>query len=134
MTQWKRMSLVALGAAWLAGCGTAQAPEMQADDGADKAVSGPHLYAAWEGRWTGVEGMYLDIQPSAEGRYQLEMQYDLDNAGIFTGQDGEKGIAFTRDGQRLTLIEGRGDATGLKYLAEKRDCLIVKDGEGYCRD
>jgi hypothetical protein len=134
MKHWKRMSLVAVGAALLAGCGTAQAPEKQADDAADKAVSGTHRYAAWEGRWTGVEGMYLDIQPAAAGRYQLEMQYDLDNSGMFTGQDGEQGITFTRDGQPLTLIKGRGDATGLKYLADKRDCLIVKDGEGYCRD
>ena len=27
-----------------------------------------------------------------------------------------------------------GDATGLKYLAGKKDCLTVEPGEGYCRD
>jgi hypothetical protein len=63
------------------------------------------------------------------------MQYglDADAAGTFKGEAAEDGIAFTRpDGPQL-LRAGDGAATGLKWLADKKDCLIVATGEGYCR-
>lgn len=89
----------------------------------------------WNGRWTGVEGTYLTIAPAdAPSRYRLTMRYTLDDEGSFDGVESAGGIAFTRpDGEQL-LRAGDGDATGLKYLAGKQDCLIVKPGEGYCRD
>jgi hypothetical protein len=36
-------------------------------------------------------------------------------------------------GRREARSVTNGDATGLKYLAGKTDCLTVKSGEGYCR-
>ena len=39
-----------------------------------------------------------------------------------------------RNGVAETAVPGNGDAAGLKYLAGKQDCLVVKPGEGYCRD
>ena len=90
----------------------------------------------WVGRWTGVEGTYLVVtkDASGEGRYKLEMQYTLDDKGSFDGTATPQGIRFTRpDGDQL-LRASDGDATGLKYLAGKKDCLTVKSGEGYCRD
>ncbi len=87
------------------------------------------------GRWTGVEGMFLVVTPLAEvGRYRLEMRSDLDRRGSYDGAAEANGIAFTRDGRLLTLRPTDGDATGLKYLAGKTDCLTVAPGEGYCRD
>ena len=86
------------------------------------------------GRWVGVEGMYLDIAPAGPGAYTLAMQYDLDHKGNYTGHADGDGIAFERDGKRLTLAPSDGAATGLKYLAGKKDCLTVAPGEGYCRD
>ena len=87
------------------------------------------------GRWTGVEGMFLDVQPGAgPGRYRLTMQYDLDHRATVDAKREGDALAFTRDGKALALRPTDGDATGLKYLAGKRDCLTVAPGEGYCRD
>jgi hypothetical protein len=89
----------------------------------------------WVGRWTGVEGTYLTIaRGDAPGRYRLTMRYTLDDEGIFDGVESGDGIAFTRPDGAQTLRAGDGDATGLKYLAGKQDCLVVRQGEGYCRD
>jgi hypothetical protein len=62
------------------------------------------------------------------------MQSDLDTKGTYDGQDSEHGIQFKRGTEQLSLHRGNGDETGLKYLAGKQECLIVKTGEGYCRD
>lgn len=92
----------------------------------------------WVGKWIGVEGLNLTIakdESIGRGHYLLTMQYglDADDAGTFKGEAAEDGIAFTRpDGPQL-LRAGDGAATGLKWLADKKDCLIVTTGEGYCR-
>jgi hypothetical protein len=90
---------------------------------------------AWIGRWKGVEGTYLKVSKGAEaGTYKLEMQYTLDDKGTFDGKGTSKGISFTRPDGDQVLTPSDGDATGLKWLAGKKDCLTVKTGEGYCRD
>lgn len=92
---------------------------------------------AWIGTWTGVEGMVLKIEKgSAPGRYRITNKWALDEAasGTFDGYASRSGIAFRRSGQRKRLVAGNGAATGLKWLADKQDCLIVAPGEGYCRD
>ena len=98
----------------------------------------PGKYDDWVGKWLGVEGTYLDIEkPQGEDEkadYVLTMQYDLDHKGTFDGYSTQQGIAFSRNGDRYVLKKGSGDETGLKYLAGKQKCLIVKEGEGYCRD
>jgi hypothetical protein len=92
----------------------------------------------WVGKWIGVEGLHLTIAKDdsiGRGHYVLTMQYglDADDSGTFKGEAAEDGIAFTRpDGPQL-LRAGDGEATGLKWLADKKDCLIVATGEGYCR-
>ncbi len=93
----------------------------------------------WVGKWMGVEGLHLTIAKDdsiGRGHYLLTMQYglDADDSGTFKGEATEEGITFTRpDGPQL-LRAGDGEATGLKWLADKKDCLIVDTGEGYCRD
>ena len=92
----------------------------------------------WVGNWIGVEGLNLTIAKDdsiGRGHYLLTMQYglDADDSGTFKGEAAEDGIAFNRpDGPQL-LRAGDGAATGLKWLADKKDCLIVTTGEGYCR-
>ena len=92
----------------------------------------------WVGKWVGVEGLHLTIAKDdsvGRGHYIITMQYglDADAAGTFKGEAAEDGIAFTRpDGPQL-LRAGDGAATGLKWLADKKDCLVVASGEGYCR-
>ncbi|WP_315761187.1 hypothetical protein [Sphingomonas sp. Y38-1Y] len=89
----------------------------------------------WVGRWRGVEGLNLVIaKGDAPGRYDLDMQYSLDDKGKFVGTATEEGIAFKRPDGDQVLRAGNGEATGLKWLAEKKDCLVVKPSEGYCRD
>lgn len=93
--------------------------------------------AQWIGRWTGVEGMYLDIQPDparGNGAFMLEMQYSLDDMGTFPGDAVGSGIRFTRPDGTFLLTATDGEATGLRYLLDKQDCLTVTTGEGYCRD
>lgn len=97
-------------------------------------AAAPHRFASWSGKWTGVEGMFVTITPAAPGLYTLEMQSDLDTKGTYDGRDGEHGIQFERGGETLSLTRSSGDDIGLKYLADKKACLKVKDGEGYCRD
>lgn len=102
---------------------------------ADSATA-PHRFASWAGKWIGVEGMYVTITPGEPGKYKLEMQAGTDDTtkGTYDGNDSEHGIKFKRGSEELSLRRGNGDETGLKYLAGKKECLIVKDGEGYCRD
>lgn len=87
----------------------------------------------YAGRWIGVEGTYLNVTPTGPNTASLEMQYDLDNKGTYPAIVTPEGLRFTRNGETLLLRPSDGDATGLKWLAGKRDCLTVKSGEGYCR-
>ena len=134
----------------LTGCEKAEAPaptdtpttteevpvETVPAEGADATdpATASHRFASWAGKWTGVEGMYATITPTEPGKYKLEMQSDLDTKGTYDGEDSEHGIKFKRGSEELSLRRGSGDETGLKYLAGKKECLIVKEGEGYCRD
>ncbi len=91
---------------------------------------------AWLGRWTGPEGLFLDIMPvpDAPGQYRLTMQDRLDRKADYPGQVRGDGIAFTRDGRGFVIRRGDGEDTGFTDLAGKHDCLIVAKGsEGYCR-
>jgi hypothetical protein len=104
-------------------------------DDAGNIVSEAATRDAWIGRWKGVEGTYLVVSKGdGPGRYGLEMQYTLDSKGKYDGTATPAGIAFERPDGKQVLRASDGDATGLKYLAGKKDCLKVKDGEGYCRD
>ena len=112
--------------------------DSDATDGASAPASAPTdsavLEADYLGRWTGVEGMYLVVAAKPGGGVALEMQWDLDHTGTFDGSVTAEGLRFERDGVAETAVRTNGDATGLKYLAGKADCLTVKPGEGYCRD
>ena len=136
----------------LAGCEKAEAPAPAPTDATTTEVpvetvpaegaeatdpaTAPHRFASWAGKWTGVEGMYATITTAEPGKYKLEMQAGTDDStkGTYDGEDSEHGIKFKRGTEELSLRRGNGDETGLKYLAGKKECLIVKEGEGYCRD
>ncbi|MBD8619787.1 hypothetical protein IFT67_12725 [Sphingomonas sp. CFBP 13728] len=139
-------ALTLLAAAALTAC-SGPAPDTSSDGNMTSAGSVERKVAApksdapepkapdYTGRWIGVEGMVLDVAPTdTPGHYALTMQWDLDNKGKFDGIASGDTISFDRGGTRETLRPTNGDATGLKYLAGKTDCLTVKPGEGYCRD
>lgn len=90
--------------------------------------------ADYVGKWTGVEGMVLDVKPGAGGGVSIFNQWDLDNKGDFAGRVTAEGLAFVRNGATVIARPSDGDATGLKWLAGRKDCLTVAEGEGYCRD
>lgn len=111
------------------------APDRPATDAEPSSVPGVRTHAAWLGRWRGVEGLNLVIREDAvPGSYQLEMQYGLEDKGVFRGTDTDEGIAFLRPDGPQVLRPTNGEETGLKWLEGKKDCLTVRDGEGYCRD
>ncbi|HEX7742268.1 MAG TPA: hypothetical protein VF442_07520 [Sphingobium sp.] len=120
----------------------AQPPTVEAIEEPDS-VRGPENQAVglptdqWVGRWTGPEGLFLDIQPSANGKpghYAITNRDTLDRQADYAGVAQGAAIRITRDGEDVTIRPGTGDETGFKYLAGKQDCLIVVAGqEGYCR-
>ena len=85
----------------------------------------------WLGRWIGPEGTYLNIARE-EGQYSVTI-HDLDGPKKFSGQETSSGIKFVRYGQSETIHAGNGNDTGMKWLADKKTCLVVRKGEGYCR-
>jgi hypothetical protein len=102
-----------------AGCTGAPAPD-------------PAQTKQWLGRWNGPEGTYLEIS-GTPADYRLTIA-NLDGPRRFVGRAQGVKIVFVRDGVVETLSASDGDATGMKWLADKRDCLTVRRGEGYCRD
>lgn len=106
-------------------------------DAADLAVPGDTAVTdGWVGRWTGPEGLFLTIAKGASpGSYDLVVKGDLDSNGDpFTGTAEGETIRFARGGATEAIRKATGDQTGLKYLAGKQDCLMIKPGEGFCRD
>jgi hypothetical protein len=108
----------------LAGCRDHGSPSSE-----NKAVQDPT--DRWLGRWDGPEGTFLQLS-KASGQYVVVIQ-DLDGPKSFAGfADGHR-IRFTRDGKTEYISAGDGEATGMKWLADKKDCLLTKKGEGWCR-
>ena len=89
---------------------------------------------AWIGRWIGVEGTVLDVQAAGEaGHYVLSVTL-LDGTKSYDGTAEGDMIRFTRNGRPESVRAATGAATGLKWLAEKQNCLMIQQGEGFCRD
>lgn len=94
---------------------------------------GPTAVADWNGKWVGVEGLVLVIAPGTTADTRKLKITLLDGTNDYVGTVKGDEIAFTRDGKIETIHAGTGAETGLKYLADKDDCLIIKPGEGFCR-
>jgi hypothetical protein len=86
----------------------------------------------WLGKWTGPEGTSLEIAKD-KLHYKLTIT-DLDGPKEYRGEASRGGIDFMRDGEKLTIHPGSGADTGMKWLADKHNCLVVATNEGYCRD
>lgn len=149
----KRIAIVAA-CALLAACGSTKQPASETDAVAANAVlpAEPDIAAienaaenvataaarlptdAWIGKWVGVEGLALEISPGPDaGQYALKVTL-LDGPANFVGKAAGETIRFAREGKEEVIRKAKGDETGLKYLAGKTDCLMIKQGEGFCRD
>ena len=92
---------------------------------------------SWMGRWTGPEGTYLMLSRDTkkpDSRYVLSIQ-SLDYLESYFARPKGDGsyLEFKRKGKDETIVLGNGEATGMKWLLDKKECLIIKEGEGFCR-
>lgn len=110
--------------------GACAKPQSPAPAGAAAAL--PAIPTVWLGRWPGPEGTYLEIAMVGES-YTVTIS-NLDGPRSFAAMPEAGSLAFGRDGVRETLRATDGDGTGMKWLAGKKDCLVVRPGEGFCRD
>jgi hypothetical protein len=86
----------------------------------------------WLGKWNGPEGTFLQVTKSAN-QYQVTIQ-NLDGPRTFEANPAGERLQFIRDGQTETIHAGNGQDAGMKWLMDKKDCLVIKKGEGFCRD
>lgn len=91
-----------------------------------------HIPDQWLGRWFGPEGTYLAITKDGPG-YMVAIS-DLDGPQYFRASADGAALRFERNGVVETITATDGEATGMKWLIEKNDCLTIKSGEGFCRD
>lgn len=85
----------------------------------------------WKGQWQGVEGTFINIQPDLND-CRLTIQ-NLDGAQTYACTLHPDAVLFFRNGQIEALRQGTGEDTGMKWLQDRENCLVVRTGEGYCR-
>ena len=93
----------------------------------------PNGPQGWLGTWIGQEGMVLKLAAKPGAKYEVTI-IDPDREDVYEGVGGADVIYFERDGIQEQIRATDGDATGMKWLADKATCLTIKEGEGYCRD
>jgi hypothetical protein len=127
---WKRRYplWIAIGAVLAGGCSEQGASTSPVDPTSQVAVTTD----AWLGQWTGPEGTFLLIA-GGQGTYELTIR-NLDGPQTFGGRAVEGGIEFQRAGITEVIRTTDGVGTGMKWLVDKQNCLVVRPGEGYCRD
>lgn len=85
----------------------------------------------WLGKWTGPEGTYLVLSKNAE-KYVVLIN-SLDGPATYEGTSNGERIQFQRDGKMESIHPRSGPDTGMKWLMDETNCLIIKTGEGFCR-
>lgn len=110
-----------------------QATQAPGSGGDEPKIDAPIATDAWVGRWVGVEGLALDIaRGPTPGTYVLSVTL-MDGTRRYEGTAMGDRIQFVRDGKTETIRKAIGAETGLKWLADKADCLMIRQGEGFCR-
>ena len=86
----------------------------------------------WLGRWNGVEGTYLDLARDGDG-YAVTVA-DLDGPRTYAGRSAGDHVEFVRGGRTESIRRATGQETGMKWLADETNCLVITVGrEGFCR-
>jgi len=118
----------------MTGVPTASAPVVADETAAQQQEEGAREF--FPGTWTGPEGLAFVVTAKPDGTgYRIRNRDTLDTEVTFDAVRTGDRLAFVRRGQPQTARPGTGAETGFKWLANKRDCLIVETGvEGYCRD
>jgi hypothetical protein len=92
----------------------------------------PKTTDQWLGQWDGPEGTFLRL--SRDGDKYIVLIQDLDGPKTFNGVEDNGRIRFVRDGKTEYIFAGDGVASGMKWLADKKSCLMTRPGEGWCRN
>ncbi len=87
---------------------------------------------AWSGQWNGPEGTFLMITGS-QGQYEITIQ-NLDGPISYNGSSVDHQIEFERKEVKEIIHPADGAGTGMKWLVDKKNCLTIRPGEGYCRE
>ncbi len=115
-----------------AGCSERKADSAPTSADSTTATIAAPVTDAWVGQWTGPEGTFLRIA-GAHGEYEITIQ-NLDGPSRYQGNAVDGQIQFERNGTKESIHPTNGADTGMKWLAEKSNCLTIRAGEGYCRD
>lgn len=117
--------------------------DRQADSGSIEAASSAGASSdsstdSWLGQWNGPEGTFLRIAGAGagadeRGKYEVTIK-NLDGPRNFQASAVGGQIQFERNGLKESIRSTNGTQTGMKWLADKTNCLTVRAGEGYCRD
>jgi hypothetical protein len=117
----------------LGACSPKPAKTESAAPPAEATKKAPPATDAWLGKWIGVEGNYLQIDAGdAPGVYAIT-EGTLDGVLHYMGEAAGGAIAFTNAGKVEKITAVTGQDTGLKYLADKQNCLVIESGRGFCR-
>lgn len=128
----KRRSAALSGLLLAAICSTGCKPAPEATPASQPAPTPVAHLDAWLGRWNGPEGTFLELKQDGP-QYVVTIQ-NLDGPKTYPAREVGNHLEFDRDNQVESIHASNGDATGMKWLADKKDCLTVKQGEGFCRD
>jgi hypothetical protein len=90
-----------------------------------------NLTDQWLGQWNGPEGTYLVLSKNGN-RYIVKIQ-SLDGPATYEGVSAGDRIQFERNGKMEAIHAGSGNDTGMKWLLDEQNCLVIKVGEGFCR-
>lgn len=86
----------------------------------------------WLGEWKGPEGTFLRLE--RKGAAYAVTLANLDGPRTFEAAAAGDTVTFARDGKTETVRATDGPGTGMKWLADREDCLVVTVGsEGFCR-
>lgn len=94
-------------------------------------ATSPAATDAWVGKWDGPEGTSIEIS-GGNGSYILTIA-NLDSVKQYTGTSSGNQITFERNGTTEIIQASNGTDTGMKWLADKSNCLRIRLGEGWCR-
>ena len=86
----------------------------------------------WLGQWIGPEGTYLLLSRNGD-KYMVKIQ-SLDGPATYEGVATGDRIQFERQGKTESIHAGSGEETGMKWLLDKKNCLIIQASEGFCRN
>lgn len=89
--------------------------------------------SALEGQWQGPEGTSLAIARDGE-KYKVTIKNLDGKTESFEGAAKDDTIQFKRGDKLETIKAATGEETGMKYLLNEKNCVVVNKGsEGYCK-